>query len=418
MRKRAQSINDYALVIVLVTLAGIGMQSYIKRGIQAVIKGTADVLAAGGVQPPAPVPAADILNPMDLSPDYILADGSYYGINFSKFWHPAFIKEYIEGEWGYLGATLLKDTEGKYKKNINGNYIVSYLPAACIIEMVKDGNDVYYRFHPSDSESPVTVARENATTHDLIIYYTSDPKRRPPNATFNSKGNPALPYNDAIAQQKGIIEPGLVKLEYTLPVKIAANKNIKVDTLSSGQIGLSKDDWHLQMKEYQKRMDEYSIPGFIQIEIKGNNVYYYLLNTNSKECIGGEDFRTHDFTSFDQGGFPYQTVDTYRNELRAYGRYVEDPQTKAVGVVADDCQQVPLTNCRIYGQYEIVTITPIPSDAPSPTAAPIRTKTINQDTVQVTGAWTATYKLENAGALSALEKQKAAVKDKNPALPN
>lgn len=46
--KKAQSLNEYALVLALVAMAGIGMQIYIRQGVQSVVKLTADNLATGG----------------------------------------------------------------------------------------------------------------------------------------------------------------------------------------------------------------------------------------------------------------------------------------------------------------------------------------------------------------------------------
>ncbi len=46
--KRDQSINEYAMLIVLIVLAGVGMQNYLQLGVQSVVKLTADNLASGG----------------------------------------------------------------------------------------------------------------------------------------------------------------------------------------------------------------------------------------------------------------------------------------------------------------------------------------------------------------------------------
>lgn len=46
MRRQAQSINEYVIVIALVTTVFVVMQMYIKRGIQASIKDTADLMGA------------------------------------------------------------------------------------------------------------------------------------------------------------------------------------------------------------------------------------------------------------------------------------------------------------------------------------------------------------------------------------
>ncbi len=396
MRKKAQSFNEYALVIALITLVGIGMQTYIKRGIQAVIKGSADVLMAGGIHPAAPVPAADILNPMQ-----DLADGSYYGINFQKYWHPAFIKEYIEWEWGYLGATLRKNADGTtYYRNSNRNYEVSFLPAAARIEMVKDGNDVYYKLHTSDPESPITVARENATTHDLTLFYTSAPSHRPPNATYNYLGNSALPYNDALAQQKGIEEPGLYKFNQTTPLTVISNKSITVNeyalkttVITHWTVG-GKNNWNPTFVKEYLNTGKARAP---VVERTGNNIYYYdyptLADAAAKTngiIVGGEDAITRDFTSFGPEGYPDKTYDVNGKEIRTYS-HIKDSKTGEILGALDD-------KGNSYKKYQIVRISTTSYSGTSPTILPPvdttkRTKLINNDQAQVSGAWDATYKL-------------------------
>ncbi len=59
---RAQSFNEYALVLALVTLVGLGMQNYLKQGVQSVVKLTADNLATGGNLENTTVAPADAAN--------------------------------------------------------------------------------------------------------------------------------------------------------------------------------------------------------------------------------------------------------------------------------------------------------------------------------------------------------------------
>lgn len=49
-QKKAQSLNEYAMIIGLVTLVFIGMQTYVKRGIQNIIKDTSDQLGEPAYQ--------------------------------------------------------------------------------------------------------------------------------------------------------------------------------------------------------------------------------------------------------------------------------------------------------------------------------------------------------------------------------
>ncbi len=51
MDKRGQSLTEYAILFSVVAAAYLGMQLYVKRGVQAKIKGVSDYLAqAGGKQ--------------------------------------------------------------------------------------------------------------------------------------------------------------------------------------------------------------------------------------------------------------------------------------------------------------------------------------------------------------------------------
>ncbi len=57
--KKAQSLNEYAMMIVLITLLAIGLQNYVKLGVQSVLKTTADNLATGGEMDKTSVPSVN-----------------------------------------------------------------------------------------------------------------------------------------------------------------------------------------------------------------------------------------------------------------------------------------------------------------------------------------------------------------------
>lgn len=365
-RKIGQSINEYVLVIVLVTLAGIGMQSYIKRGIQGIVKTSADTLAGE-------------------AGDTVVYSGSEKSILGRSQWHP-------------LAIAYEKD-------RLSGGFFVAE----------KTGNEVQYIHYPdtSDLNNKIIIAGQDWASGDFISYdwegyidavYDKDGnliKDITSEEARDSYGKYDIVSLTSAANksvvQNGVVESGMVAFNQTKPLKFEANKKITVDTVSkySGPKSLALADWHPAMTAYKTRMENDKIRGFIQTEIKGSKVYYYTFTTDPKDrmLIGAEDIRTHDFTGFDPDGFPISTVDNKLKVLRTYSGYVTDPETKEiVGVTETGCVG---DSCRIYGQNEIVTISPVPatSTGPATVAVPMRTKTIDNDTTHVTGTWEATYKL-------------------------
>ena len=356
MRSMGQSINEYVLVIVLVTLAGIGMQSYIKRGIQGIVKTSADTLAGEQTEGRIEVDEA------------------------TRAWHPL--------------AIAYKD------KLIAGEFFIRE----------RAGNSFYYNVYIEDPDNPTKIKKDRGIGIEDIAtgnFTSLDIDGNPLPVVYDKNGKALTGVQGAAYVQQGVVESGLVKFEYKdpkNPLVFKSDKKITVDTLSkySGPKSLAPADWHPAMTAYKERMEKDKIKGFIQTEIKGSKVYYYTFTTDPKDriLVGGEDARTGDFTGFDPDGFPVSTVDSKLTVLRTYSGYVIDPVTKEiVGVTGSDGN--------IYGQHEIVTISSVsPSIGPATVAYPMRTKIIDKDTAQTTGAWEATYKLEGAGTFGALEKQK------------
>jgi len=344
-RKIGQSINEYVLVIVLVTLAGIGMQSYIKRGIQGIVKTSADTLA--GEQ----------------------TEGKIEVKNEAKRdWHPL--------------AAAYKD------RLIAGEFFIRE----------RQGNSFYYNVYVEDPDNPGKIKKDRGIGVEDIAtgnFTSLDIDGNPLPVVYDKYGKVLTGTQAAAYVQQGTIEQGLVDFKYKdplHPLTFTADKKITVDTLSkySGPQSLALADWHPAMKAYQTRMEEDKIRGFIQTEIKGSMVYYYQFTTDPKNrtLIGGENLRTQDFTQFGPDGFPVSTVNSKLTVLRTYnGGYMTDPVTKEIVGVTD-------INGNIYGQYQIVTISPVlPITGPATVAVPMRTKTIGNDTTHVTGAWEATYKM-------------------------
>jgi len=380
MRKRAQSINEYVLVITLVALAGIGMQTYIKRGIQGIVKTSADTLA-------------------NEKGDTIVYAGNAKSILPRAQWNPAAIA---------------------YANNkLNGGFFVAEAT----------GNQVYYNLYPDSSNlsNKIVIGGQDLASGDFTSYDWEGYA----DAVYDKNGNLIQSFTPAQARadyvpyeilalssaatkpivQNGVIEQGLVEFKYQDPKKpltFTADKKVIVNTLSNYSISpqsLAAVDWHPAMTAYQARMAEDKIPGFIDAEVKGSIVYYYLFTTDikNKTLFGGENLRTGDFTQFGPDGFPISTVDKNLNVLRTYSGYVTDPVTKEItGIIGSDGN--------IYGQNQIVTISPaLPTSAPAAVTSPMTTKTIDHDTTHVTGAWTAVYKLENANTFGA--KDKTGLKD-------
>jgi len=357
MRKIGQSINEYVLVIVLVTLAGIGMQSYIKRGIQGIVKTSADTLAGEQTEGRIEVDEA------------------------TRAWHPL--------------ATAYKD------KLIAGEFFIRE----------RAGNSFYYNVYIEDPDNPTKIKKDRGIGIEDIAtgnFTSLDIDGNPLPVVYDKNGKALTGVQGAAYVQQGVIESGLVKFEYKDPnnplIMFKSDKKITVDTLSkySGPKSLASADWHPAMTAYKERLEKDKIKGFIQTEIKGSKVYYYTFTTDPKDrtLIGGEDTRTGDFTGFDPDGFPLSTVDSKLTVLRTYSGYVIDPVTKEIVGVTD-------SDGNIYGQNEIVKISSVSSaTAPATVASPMRTKTIDKDETTVTGAWEVTYKLEGAGTFGALQKQR------------
>jgi len=435
MRKIGQSINEYVLVIVLVTLAGIGMQTYIKRGIQGIVKTSADRLAGekGGT---------------------VVYSGGEKSI----------ITRYDEaGKLQWNPAAIA------YEGRLSGGFFVAE----------KSGNEIYYNYYPdtSDLKNKIVIGGQDQASGDFTSYdwegyvdavydasgtaqklyqRVEDPVTKQitlnevefdivngiPIARKDSEGKPISPIHTGITYDKyeivslssaankslvqnGVIEPGLVEFKYKDPLKpltfeipTSTPKKITVDTHSkySGPKMLADNKWHPAMTEYKDRMKRDRIKGFIQAEIKGSKVYYYTFTTDPKDrtLVGGEDIRTHDFTEFDPDGFPVKTVaETFKwvetanktkmrefnDVLWTYSDYVKDPKTKEIVGVID-------SKGNIYRKNEIVTIRAVPATSTGPDTLDkaMRTKTINNDTTHTVGAWTAVYKLENANTFGAKDR--------------
>lgn len=498
--KRAQSLNDYALVLAVVTLAGIGMQSYIKQGIQAVIKGTADVLTAGGTQPVAPAAAGSRQQLLLNLPDGAYnGNGMHNGINYSQYqyWHPAFINGYIKNLGGYVETKTKAD--GQKETTINpGTGMTGF------ISMVKEGNDVYYYHYPQQgSSNKIAIAAEDAATGILTTFSDLDGQA---DATYKADGTAletythidgtgarirdktfspyqiVRPSNDAAAQLEGIVEPGLYdyKQDPNKPLTVHTDRSITVtDTsLKTTSVG-NRTEWNpVFINEYLERLYgggvsyksdpngmyiDVGADGFMRVERKGNNIYYnhYLPGQKTPVVIGIEDAITRDYTTFDAAyGYPdatyiftkegdkiiqekhqyiYETDETGARKTDETGAWTGKVVSEEIYRLnpdyernsSDPSKKDRWTSVgsnsvnRTFKKYELVTINSqpvvsgdftlsdptttnpkpnVPVKSLSPRDTTLRKTTINTDTTTVTGAWEATYKLENANTFSKSDK--------------
>lgn len=415
MPKKAQSINEYVLVITLITLAGIGMLTYVKRGIQSNIKATADVLASSvktGTGSPAPA-GTELAG---------LSDGNIYD---KKSWNPV-AKAFYNNNSGF--ATVVKSGNDIYyyltkegvSTRIGGQDAVtgdftSYdwegYPVA-VYDSAGKAQHLYERV-----EDPVTGQITLNEVEFIVKADTRDPKAVPPApgipvALKGSDGksiiistglgyakyqilrlNSALSEGELV-QQKGIAEPGLYK--YDMPeetrLKVISNKRITVKEYKQNK-GLAESLFHLAAEKY-KEINK----GFIQGEIQGSKIYYYHFTTdpNNKILVGAEDMATRQYTEFGADGFASGVANYAGDRYLADFTYNIDSETKEIISVT---VKYGGKEVGTYGKYENIIINPLPpppkigNPLSSLINSPKRETIINNDTATVTGAWTATYTL-------------------------
>ncbi len=385
MCKKAQSFNEYALVIALITLVGIGMQTYIKRGIQGVIKGTADDLVTQSTTAPK-IPV-------------VLADGR-------------------------IPESELHPTAKEYKEKNGGS-----------VEGIRSGNTISYYSFTSSPDDKTMIGKEDTITHDYtefgsdgfaigVTNETTDKKKSVPysdlkftrnedaktyatiSVTVKQDGKVIGTYGqyemvrlsssaagEAAAQLKGIEEQGLYKFNQTITV--TSNKNITVKQYALKATNISryradgKDNWHPAfVTGYLSRFNNQKPPGFIIVERKGNDVYYYYYPDSSdltnKVIIGGEDAITRIYTTFNSDGRPDATYNYLGDCIVQY--YHIDGNGKLIWD-------------KVYKDYQIIRLKSEPP--PAEFALPVlpvessgtREKTINNDTTVISGSGEATYKL-------------------------
>lgn len=408
--RRAQSINEYAMVIAIITLAAVTMQTHIKRGIQGVIKRTADDLVTGWkleTAPPTPV---------------VLPDGRI-----------------LESE--------LHPTAKEYKK-INGGFVWGE----------RQGNTIYYYHFTSNPDDKTLIGIEDTITHDYTEFGPDGFACGVANKGRDKKGEEiSVPYLDlkfirnedakhevisvtvqkkvddkeigtygkyervrlssgaageATAQQKGIEELGLYAYtEPAGPLRVTNNpslhsgllpKTVTVTEFALSSITIPRTSYHICIRRNFGK-------AAVKTKIKGNNVYYYLIATDS--LIGIEDALTRDLTIFDKDGFVnwvFSETGPYTDtEIKL--TYNHDPvePTKVISVTVERKAGVTYVKVGTYGKYQPVRISQVAATNLSTDPLPeiVARETVSSEKTNVSGGWEATYKL-GAETFGSLEKKK------------
>ncbi len=414
LTKRAQNINEYAMVIVVVTLAAVAMQAHIKRGIQAVIKLTADDLVTGWKLTEAP------------KPPEVLPDGK---IKESELHLTA--KEYKEINGGYVW--------GERQGNRIYYYHFTSNPADKTIIGIEDSLTGDYTEFGSDGFAIGVTHKvnirydlkfkrnEDAKTHETVsvtVYeriYRDDVEKD--KAIYSDTGTTYGKYErvrlssgaagEVTAQQKGVEEPGLY--DY---------KQIATDASPTGALIVTNKPSPKTVTVTEFALSNVTIPytsyndyirknfgkAAVKTEIKGNNINYYLITTDS--LIGTEDAFTRDLTIFDKDGFvnwvfsengPYKDT-----EIKLTSNYDPVEPTKVIGVRVQKKVDGKWVDVGTYGKYQPVIISQAAATNPfstEPLPEIAARKTVSSETTNVSGSWTATYKL-GAETFGSLEKKK------------
>ncbi len=399
LTKRAQNINEYAMVIVVVTLAAVAMQTQIKRGIQAVIKLTADELTSWHLTEPAP--------------PVVLVDGKIAELELHKT-----AKEYKEINGGFVWGERQGNTIYYYhftsnpadktligiEDTLTGDY-TEFDPDGFAIGVTNTDN-IRYGFKFIRNEDAKTYATTSVTVKKQIIG----------NNLFSEIGTygkyervrlSSGAAGETAAQQKGIEEPGLYDYKQIATAAsptgalIVTNKSspktVTVTEFALGSGTIANTSYHVYVRENFRTTDA-------KAEIKGNNVNYYLIATDS--LIGIEDALTNDFTLFGKDGFVDSVLDINGNVYD-----LEFIEKKDAGKIISITIKKDGKEIGTYTKYQPVRIGAVSATSPflgvdksgSP-AYKVR-ETVSSETTNVSGSWTATYKL-GAETFGSLEKKK------------
>jgi hypothetical protein len=393
MRKKAQSINEYAMVIAIITLAAVSMQTYVKRGIQGVIKLSADDLMVWSDQ--------EKLAELTPKPKLDLPDGD---ITDKNKWHPA-AREYVEDYGGFIHAEKTGNEVSYYhftsdpnnqtligKEDVFTRDFTGFDIDGFANGVVNEVNMPYRDLTFSPGVTCVTVEKKVVAADGTISYKDIGTYGKHQRVRLSSSA-----AGEAAAQQKGIEESGLYDYKQTSPLKVTSNKTLTVKESALSSVTIANTSYHVYVRENFRTTDA-------KAEIKGNNVNYYLIATGS--LIGIEDALTNDFTLFGKDGFVDSVLDVNGNVYD-----LEFNENKDAGKVVSITIKKDGKEIGTYTKYQPVSIGAVSATSPflgvdksgSP-AYKVR-ETVSSETTNVSGKWEATYKL-GAETFGSLEKKK------------
>ena len=357
---RGQSLSEYALVLTLIVAAVFGIQAYVKRGIQGVIKTTADTLSEERVESSQGGP-----------------------------------KKYSSSEW-----------DGYIKNYFDSQYTSGFVIAE------EQGSNIYFYHFDSDPDDRTLLAGQDENTGDFTLF---DPSGYPwetvdkagnviQNYTYTEDGVVGSEDEETYGKyaivvktsgaavpivQKGVIEEGLVDFKYTKPLTITSTERkwVITDQRTLAPVYVSADDWHVGASIY---FDNYSDVGFNTAIKEDNDIYYYYsdINHENEVLAGVQDGVTGDFTGFDPNGYPMETF--YDGGVQIY-EYVDG------GVVGS-------VDEKIYGKYAMVVVSAPPAVLPkSASITPMKTGLAGEKTT-AKGSWEFTYEMGNEDSFSAVGK--------------
>lgn len=390
MLKRAQSTNEYALVIVVVTLAAVAMQAHIKRGIQAVIKLTADDLVTQSTTVPVDpvVPADGRVTESGLH----LSAKEYKDINGGSVWgeRQGNVIYYYHFTSNPEDKTLIgiEDT-------LTGDYTEFGADGFAIGVANKDNVNYDLKFIRNEDaktyETTSVTVQEKIVSEGKVLYSDIGTYEKYERVRLSSGA-----IGEASIQQKGIEEPGLYYYKQTIPLEITNNpsvhpgvqpKTVTVTEFASSSATISFASYHPYIQSNFKKTE-------VTPEIKGNNVNYYDIATGS--LIGIEDALTLDFTLFDKDGFVDTVLDkngsVYDLELTE-----NKDAGKVVSVTIKNKKDGKIIGT--YGKYEPVRIGAVSTSSPflgaDKSGVPVykARETVSNEKTNMSGRWEATYKL-------------------------
>ena len=377
---QGQSLSEYALVLTLIFAAVFGMQAYMKRGIQGVIKTTADTLSEEAIES---------------------GGGS---VILPRLEWDEYIKDYLE-DYDFAFAEQ-KGGNIYYYNDVNEKILIG-------------GQDKYIgdftTFGPDGYPLDTTYYDDDGDIQTQIYTYTYDEEGSINGAvgsvdekTYGKYAIVTLTSKAVPIVQKGVLEEGLVKLEYTKPLIITSleGKYVTTDQWTPDPVRIDSADWHVDAYRYFPR------EGFRTAKEEDEVIYYYHYDSNGENevLIGAEDKATGDFTAY-LDEYPAETLNNRGNIIQLY-EYIDGEEAVRGYVVVEGEKIYGET----YGKYAVVVLSEPSADyVPAPidemkttTGGGIGTMDDGTEMIEKTeaeGTWEFTYEMGDAGSFSASDKK-------------